>query len=338
MTNNSLKQLTKIKQRFDKYKPLPSGLIKNLDDWFKVELTYTSNAIEGNTLSRKETALVIEKGLTVRGKSIIEHLEAINHSQALTFIKKLAHKKRQDITENNILEIHRLILQKIDDTHAGRYRTVAVRIAGVTGLTLPNPTKIPRLMKQFVKWLHQKNTCHPAKIASDAHLKLVSIHPFVDGNGRTARLLMNLLLIQNNYPPALIRKEDRKNYIDSLEKAQTKNNPDDYYHFIYQAIIRSLNIYIETLSPPQQPAKSLPTVEDAPPGLLRIGELSQKTGEQITTIRYWTKEDLLTVKDYTKGGYQLYDHSMIARIKKIRQLQNKKRLKITEIKNYFNPS
>ena len=331
MTDNSLKQLTKIKQRFDKYKPLPSGLIKNLDDWFKVELTYTSNAIEGNTLSRKETALVIEKGLTVRGKSIIEHLEAINHSQALTFIKKLAHKKRQDITENDILEIHRLILQKIDDTHAGRYRTIAVRIAGVAGLTLPNPTKVPHLMKQFVKWLNQKNTHHPAKIAADAHLKLVSIHPFVDGNGRTARLLMNLLLIQNNYPPALIRKEDRKNYIDSLEKAQTKNNPDDYYHFIYQAIIRSLNIYIETLNPSQK-------TNQVRHNLLQIGELAKKTGEQITTIRYWTKEDLLTVKDYTKGGYQLYNYSMIARIKKIRQLQNKKRLKITEIKNYFNPS
>ena len=323
---DKLNKLTEKKQRLDKYRPLPPELVKNLEDWFKVELTYTSNAIEGNTLTRQETALVVEKGLTVEGKSLKEHLEATNHAEALEFIKKLVGKKRQEITEKDILEIHRLILQKTDDANAGRYRRVAVRIAGVAGITLPNPAKVPDLMQEFISWLHKKNSDHPTKIGSDTHFKLVSIHPFVDGNGRTARLLMNLLLIQEGYPPALIRKEDRRRYINSIEKAQLGGKLNDYYELILEAVERSLDIYLEALEPKE-------TKEGAKMNeLLKIGELAKQTGETIYTIRFWTKEGLLTVKDFTKGGYQLYEPSMIERAKEVRRLQNEARLTIAEIK------
>src|SRR3989344_2532416 len=191
-----LTTLTAKKQLLDTYIPLPQEIIKNLNEWFRIELTYTSNAIEGNTLTRQETALVVEEGITVQGKSIQEHLEAINHAKAFDFIQKeLILKERKNITQQNILNIHSLILHKINNTDAGRYRTTAVRLRGSQTI-LPNPLKVPQLMDEFMQWLQGSNTDHPVKIAADAHYKLVTIHPFVDGNGRTARVLLNLLLLQ----------------------------------------------------------------------------------------------------------------------------------------------
>ncbi|TSC93887.1 MAG: Uncharacterized protein CEN87_716 [Parcubacteria group bacterium Licking1014_1] len=242
---NKLQKLAEKKTRLDKYRPFPPELLKNLDEWFKVELTYTSNAIEGNTLSRQETALVVEKGITIDGKSITEHLEAINHALAIDFIKNLATSKRTDFKEQDLLNLHQIILQKIDDTNAGKYRSVSVRIAG-SNVVLPNALKVPELMAEFIDWLRRSSSNeYFVKIAADAHFKLVSIHPFIDGNGRAARLLMNLLLIQEGYPPALIRKEDRRIYINSVEKGQLQNELDDFYDIIYEAVDRSLDIYLD---------------------------------------------------------------------------------------------
>jgi excisionase family DNA binding protein len=246
--DNKLSQLIAKKQKLDSFRPLPQELVKNLDEWFKVELTYTSNAIEGNTLTRAETALVVEKGITVKGKSLKEHLEATNHVEALEYVQTLVGKKRQDLTENDILEIHRLILNKIESESAGRYRTQHARLTQ-SDVVLPNPLKIPDLIKEFIEWLVGDNPDHIIKIAADAHYKLVSIHPFSDGNGRTSRLLMNLLLMQEGFPPAIVRKEDRLAYINSLEKAQKGNGLDDFYNLIYEAVDRSLDIYLEALEP-----------------------------------------------------------------------------------------
>lgn len=243
-----LQLLTSKKQKLDTFRPFPPELVKNLDDWLKVELTYTSNAIEGNTLTRAETALVVEKGLTVQGKSLVEHLEVTNHVEALEYVKTLVGKKRQEITENDILEIHKLILNKIEVGNAGRYRTQYARLTE-TDVVLPNPVKVPDLMKEFAEWLVSDNPDHIVKIGADAHYKLVSIHPFSDGNGRTSRLLMNLLLMQQGYPPAIIHKEDRLNYINSLEKAQKGNGLDSFYNLVYEAVDRSLDIYLEAIEP-----------------------------------------------------------------------------------------
>jgi len=257
--DNKLIQLTSKKQKLDEFRPLPLELVRNLDEWFKIELTYTSNAIEGNTLTRAETALVVEKGLTVKGKSLTEHLEATNHVEALEYVKTLVGKKRQEITERDISNIHRLILNNIEEDIAGRYRQQHARITG-SEVVLPNPVKIPKLMQEFIEWLGNSNSDHVAKIASDAHYKLVSIHPFTDGNGRTSRLLMNLLLMQEGYPPAIIRKEDRLEYIDSLENAQKGDSLEDFYNLIYEAIDRSLDIYLEALEPERASARE-PAIE-----------------------------------------------------------------------------
>jgi len=321
--NEMMQPLTKKKQKLDQYRPFPPELVRNLEDWFRVELTYTSNAIEGNTLTRQETALIVEKGLTVDGKTLKEYLEAVNHAAALAIVISLAQNKETAISESDILDIHRLILSKIDDANAGRYRSVAVRIAGTTSV-LPNPVKVPQLMAEFVQWL-QTAQGHPAEVAAQAHYRLVSIHPFVDGNGRTARLLMNLILVREGYPPAIIRKEDRRRYINALEKAQGGGSRDDFMALIYEGVEQSLDIYLEALEP-----KEAGQMEQ---NLLKIGELARKTGETIHTLRYWTKEGLLPVQDHTLGGYQLYHPSMIERVGKIRRLQKEKRLTITEIRD-----
>lgn len=240
-----LEELKTKKEELDTFRPLPAALIKNLSQWFHVELTYTSNAIEGNTLTRSETAVVVEKGLTVGGKTVKEHLEAINYGIALSFVEELVCKKRNQLTFEDILDIHNLILRTIDDEHAGVYKTVAVRIAG-SRVVLPNPIKVPQLMDEFINWLHNV-VDNPVIISAEAHLKFVSIHPFVDGNGRTARLLMNLLLMQEGYPPAIIRPEDRVAYLDALEKAYMENDFVDFYELIAHAVDRSLDIYLEAV-------------------------------------------------------------------------------------------
>jgi len=143
------KALSNKKAQLDQFRPLPPELVTNLDDWFRVELTYTSNAIEGNTLTRQETALVVEKGLTVRGKSLNEHLEARNHANALDHVNTLVDRSSTTITEQDILAIHHMILHAIDDPNAGFYRSVPVRISGSL-VVLPNHVKVPRLMAAFV--------------------------------------------------------------------------------------------------------------------------------------------------------------------------------------------
>ncbi len=318
-------QLTDKKQRLDNFRPLAPALVRNLEDWFRVELTFTSNAIEGNTLTRRETAVVIEKGLTVGGKSLQEHLEATNHAEALDFIHKLIKKKPADLRATEILTIHSIILKSIDDENAGHIRSIPVRISG-SPVIMPNHRKVPDLMLEFYTWLTSKHGMHPVEFAGEAHYRLVSIHPFVDGNGRTARLLMNLLLMMYGYPPAIIRKSDRLAYISALEKAQLGGSKTDYEKIIARAAHRSLDIYLEALE------EGSPSVRDLDEdNLLKIGDLAKASGLTVPTIRYWTKEGLLDVASHTKSGYQLYASDMVKRCEEIKKFK-KQRLSIQEIK------
>ncbi len=315
--------LDEKKALLDQHRPLPVALVENLDEWFRVELTYTSNAIEGNTLTRRETAIVLEKGLTVGGKTLREHLEAANHAYAIDWIRAQVTRKPKDVDERDILQLHALVLKGIDDVNAGRYRTIGVRIAGST-VVLPNPVKVPDLMTEFAQWLKESRGMHPVALASEAHYRLVTIHPFVDGNGRTARLLMNLLLLMNGFPPAIIQKRERLRYIGALEKAQTGGSRDDFFKLLSRAVERSLDIYLKALS-------GAPQSDSDEERLLKIGELAKRVGVANSTIRHWTKEGLLEVADVTASGYQLYAPDMIARIAEIRAMK-KKRFTLEEIK------
>ncbi|MGH6914653.1 MAG: Fic family protein, partial [Geminicoccales bacterium] len=179
------------KQRLDTLRPFSKGTLQALERWYAVELAYTSNALEGNTLTRQETALVLEKGLTVRGKPLKDHLEAIDHADAWNYVRALAD-AAEPIREADVRQIHALVLGRSDRQEAGRYAQHQRLIAGAQ-VVLPIPTDIPILMDEFGRWL----AAAPANpsTAFEAHARLAAIHPFADGNGRTARLLMNLVLL-----------------------------------------------------------------------------------------------------------------------------------------------
>lgn len=204
---------------------------------FEIEYTYESNKIEGNTLTLQETALVIEKGLTIGGKSLNEHLEAINHQHAIEYIKELASEK-QTISERDLLQIHKLILQGIDNQHAGKYRNVQVLISGAKHIP-PQPFLVPKQMEDLFIWYNDnKDQLHPIELSAEMHERLVTIHPFIDGNGRTSRLLMNLILLQNGFPIAILKgdTDSRLKYYGALETAQTENNKQPFIDLITENV------------------------------------------------------------------------------------------------------
>jgi Fic family protein len=332
MSNQLLARLTAKKAQLDKLLPLPPNIRQQLIDWYQVELTYSSNAIEGNTLSRLETAQVLEHGLgaVLSGKPLKDQLEALNHAEALDHIEHLAKIRQghQFITEADIQSIHALILKGIDDSWAGKYRQIDIYIRG-SDAEFPSPQDIPHLMDQFIAWLRHEQGLHPAAIAAEAHYRFVTIHPFIDGNGRTARLLMNLILKMHGYPPAIIRHEDRTQYLESFDFARKDHNRTPFNQLVYAAVERSLDAYLQAA----QGKSVLPVLTQTPtPSLLRIGALSQATGESTYTLRYWLKEGLIEAADTTPKGYQLFSPRMIDRVKHIRQLQTTKRLTLKEIK------
>ena len=191
------------KRELDHLRPLPPAIIQRLKEQFIVEWTYNSNALEGNTLSLQETELVLNRGLTIGNKSLKEHFEAINHKAGIEYLETFIGKK-QNLDESFIKKLHSFILKNIDDSQAGVYRTTAVRILGAVHIP-PNPLKIPALIQEFLAWYYEHHYSIPVpELAAYVHYKFVCIHPFIDGNGRTARLLMNLVLMQHGYPPAVI--------------------------------------------------------------------------------------------------------------------------------------
>ena len=202
------------KARLDALRPLPSEALARLEHYYDVEITYTSNAIEGNTLSPVETTLVIEKGVTIAGKPLKDHLEALDHYDAMRYLRELA-ASNSVFTESDIRNVHRLVMQRSQPEIAGSYANLRRYVRTESGRhEFPLPAEVPALMGDFVAWLRTVPTT-PEEVFA-AHRRLVEIHPFNDGNGRTARLVMNLVLIRGGYPPLAVRPEDCVAYIRAL--------------------------------------------------------------------------------------------------------------------------
>lgn len=229
------------KAQLDARRPLTAGTLAQLDAWYDVELTYTSNAIEGNTLTRSETAIVLEKGVTVRGKPLKDHIEAIDHRDALAYVRTLANRD-EPLREADVRELHRLVLARSNLDEAGRYSRVQRFIQG-SQVSFPSPAEIPARMGDFGQWLG--NASPKPHEAFEAHAELVTIHPFTDGNGRTARLLMNLMLLKGGYPPVIIAPEHRADYIDALEARQLRAELEPFQAFMAGRLIESLDAYLE---------------------------------------------------------------------------------------------
>lgn len=248
--NEEMKQLLNevdtLKIQLSALRPLPEEALKKIQDALDIEYTYESNRIEGNTLTLQETALVVNEGVTISGKSMREHLEAINHAEAIDYIKDIA-KKDIEISEHTIKEIHALILHGIDRENAGKYRTVPVMISGSTHMP-PQPYLIEKQMEDFIIKFQQmeKEKIHPVLIATYLHDELVRIHPFIDGNGRTSRLLMNLYLLRNGYTLITLKgsNEAKISYYRALEKSHTENKSEDFRKLVAEAEKESLLRYL----------------------------------------------------------------------------------------------
>jgi len=221
---------------------VPEGL-RNLEHAHDLELTYTSNAIEGSTLSAAETTLVIEQGITIGGKPLKDHLEALDHFDALRYVRELA-RETAPLSESDIRNLHRLVVQRSNPEIAGRYADQGRFVVTDRGRhAFPSPAEIPALMGDFAGWLGAAEATPETAFA--AHRRLVDIHPFNDGNGRTARLLMNLLLLRACYPPVAVRPEDRPAYLHALQEAQAGYGTEAFDRLLYERLSVTLDDYLD---------------------------------------------------------------------------------------------
>jgi Fic family protein len=241
-----LGEIDLLKAEWQAKRPLNQTQLRKMKEFFHVEYTYESNRIEGNTLTLQETHLVVNEGITVGGKSLREHLEAINHAEAIQYVEELVG-DAMDFSARVLVELHYLILKGIDRENAGRYRNVPVRIAGSAHVP-PQPFLLGKLMEDyFLHYENQKRTMHPVILAAEMHERLVSIHPFVDGNGRTSRLVMNLILQKHGYTIANLKGDyaSRMEYYKALEAVQVNNQPEVFYLLVGNAVKLSLQKHLE---------------------------------------------------------------------------------------------
>jgi Fic family protein len=244
MTTPVLMKIDALRAKIDTHRPLDTHMLKQLREYFRIGMAYSSNALEGNSLTETETKVVIEDGITIGGKPVRDHLEALGHSEAYDLLFRLA--KHQEIKEANVKELHRLFYYRIDAKQAGKYRKRRVIITG-TDFIPPAPEKIPDLMSAFVERIpDQRAKHHPVEFAAIIHKEFVTIHPFIDGNGRAARLLMNLALLQAGFPVAIIPPILRRDYLNTLNKTH-KGDDGPFINFIAGVCYESAKEYLRLL-------------------------------------------------------------------------------------------
>ncbi len=240
-----LQRLNEKKQILDGKRPLDGGTVRRLQDQLSVEWTYNSNRIEGNTLTLQETMVVLRDGMTIKGHPLREHFEVINHEKSINKLYQMVGDGR-NLNGNELFELHGLVLQNIEDDWAGRFRQSGVRIQGANFIP-PNYLKVPEMFEELIAWTNENaEGLHLLLLASVFHHRFVWIHPFADGNGRTVRLAMNLLLMKEGWPPAIILANDRLKYYDALNKAN-KGDMGKLCLLMLQAMERSLNLYLGAL-------------------------------------------------------------------------------------------
>jgi len=240
-----LKQLDELGLKWKRIKPLNELQLRKMEEYFFTSYTYESNRIEGNTLTLQETHLVINEGITIGGKSMREHLELVNHKEAIELILDLVQNKIP-FNAFRLKQIHQLILKGVDDRNAGVYRNLPVRISGSSHVP-PEPYLIEKMMEDyFIFYETQKDILHPVILAAEMHERLVTIHPFIDGNGRTSRLVMNLILLKNGFTIANLKGsyDDRMRYYKALEQVQVNHESNSFYELIAENVEASLKEHL----------------------------------------------------------------------------------------------
>jgi Fic family protein len=243
---------------------ISSDVIRNLEEHMQVEFVYNSNSIEGVTLSRGETELAI-RGMTVQGKSIADVLAAQNHPQAIQLVQDLILENKK-LSERDILDIHKAIMSGIMST-AGEYRRYDVHIVGAS-FAPPPPYQIQEEIKQLLEFVNENPAeLRPVELAAHAHYYLAWIHPFDDGNGRMARLLMNLILLKNRYPFAIVRKVDRKKYLDTLDAVSSRGAFEPFLIYIARCVEQTLDLYLNVIARSKgRPKEKLRTLSELAKG------------------------------------------------------------------------
>jgi Fic family protein len=249
--NELLTSIAAKNKQLDELRPVSPQALTNLEHYYDIELTYSSNAIEGNTLSPVETTLVIEKGITISGKPLKDHLEALDHYDAIRYVRELA-RQETPLIESEVRNLHKLVMRRSAPEIAGQYAGLPRYVRTETGRhSFPSPAEVPALMGDFARWL--VTVPDTPDTAFMAHRRLVEIHPFNDGNGRTARLLMNLSLIRGWYPPVAVRPEDRLEYIRSLQQEQAGQGAGNFNALLYRRLDATLGEYLSALQEAQTP-------------------------------------------------------------------------------------
>lgn len=237
--------LDRLKATLDTYRPLPPEAVKNLREELILRWTYNSNAIEGNTLTLQETKVALE-GITIGGKTMREHFEAINHKEAILYVESLV-QENTPLCEWEIKSIHALVLKNIDNHNAGKYRAINVLISGAQHRPCDH-LQVSEKMTAFIDWYRtDAQNLHPIERAARVHVDFVGIHPFIDGNGRTSRLLMNLELMKSGFPPVVIRVENRLDYYKALDTAHTSSDYNPFIDLIAKAAQESFEPYFFVL-------------------------------------------------------------------------------------------
>ena len=246
MYQSRLQEIDNLKDKIDSFRPLSENILKQIKAYFKISFTYTSNAIEGNTLSLSETKIIIEDGITIGGKPVKDHLEVIGQANAYDLLFDIAQNEK-DITEQTILKLHHMLYNNIDEAKSGKYRDCNVLITG-SEYELPKHDKLSELMQEFCAEIPvKKENLHPVEFSAWLHERLVSIHPFIDGNGRTARLIMNLALLQAGYNIITIPPVVRNDYIFGLQEAQLKDNIQPFTNFISEMVLEAQKEYLRII-------------------------------------------------------------------------------------------
>src|SRR3989344_9306791 len=299
--NELYERILEKKKKLVSLKPLNKEQLRLIREQIEVEYIYNSTSIEGNTLSLNETRLILERGITISGKSLREHLDIINQKEAIFWIEKFI-KKKSRIKESDIIELHRLVLKGISNYWAGKYKTSQNRVLGSKLKTTP-AYKVGSEMSSLAYSVENNKEFNTIELAAYIHHELVKIHPFVDGNGRTARLLMNLILMREGYPPIVIMNRERKKYFETLEKAHFENFKD-FFNFIARNVEISLNLYLNSLVPTKKNTELISLKELAKETKYSQEYLSLRARQgklvatKINGIWYATRKDL---KDYIKS-------------------------------------
>ncbi len=320
--------LTQKKNELEKLPPLEADVAEELRKTVDLELTSVGDCFDGGALTRRETEQLLFKNKVVPQRSLTEHIQALNISKAFEMVQELAARTGRPVDDSDVKNIHRVIVRELDDKNGGMFRGFAMTFP--TGdQPLPEPARVQRMMDDFGMWLYTVRTLHPVAMAAEAHLRLMSIHPFGKGNGKTARMLMNLILMKNGYPAALFSRREKKEYWQSLESAIYNNDRTDYDKLVCRAVNRALELHLKAAK-----KQTVNVEEEAAPYFLRIGQLAKETGERVSTIRYWTTMGIIEPAGKTSADYMIYSSDVLDRIKKLKDLKAQ-RYTLDEIRKHL---